>query len=136
MARPSYSPAVASPQSIVLPFLTGGALTAFVAKVGCIKFRMPQRGQILGLTLDVNQKGGTHATSTLTVKAGADALIGAAFDVAAIVAGTPVDKEGVALTAAAADVAQGTLISVDLGVTGGTSPTWADATLQIDYVPR
>jgi len=120
------------PQSIVLA-LTAANLEATVA--GTRKLRMPQRGKIIGATLNLGLKGGTHGTNTLDILSGATSLLAAAFDVAAAVAGTPIDKEGSDLAAAAADVAKDATISVAVAVSGGSSPTWGAATLQIDYVP-
>jgi hypothetical protein len=115
--------------------LAGAALTTFAAKTGFIQFRMPERGKIIGITLNVNQRGGSHVTSSLDVLAGATSVLTAAFDVDALTPGTPVDKEGTDLAAAAADVAKDTLIKVSTAESGGTTPTWADVTIQVDYVP-
>lgn len=135
MARPAYSLPMPRPQSVVLTALAGAALTTFAAKTAFLQFRMPQRGKIIGLTLNVNQRGGSHSNSSLDVLAGATSILAAAFDVDALTPGTPVDKEGAALAAAADDVAKDTLIKVSTAESGGTTPTWADVTLQIDYVP-
>lgn len=135
MARPAFSLPMPRPQSVVVTALVGAALTTFGAKTGFIQFRMPQRGRIIGATLNVNQRGGSHSASALDVLAGANSILAAAFDVDALTPGTPVDKEGSALTSYADDVAADTLIKVNTTETGGTSPTWADVTLQIDYVP-
>ncbi|MCL4764526.1 MAG: hypothetical protein KJ018_22560 [Burkholderiales bacterium] len=135
MARPAYSLAQPRPASLVVTALAGAALTAFADKTAFVQMVMPQKGKIIGITLNVNQKGGTHVTSTLDVLAGATSLLGAAFDVEALTAGTPVSKEGSDLSSAAASVAKDTLLKVTTVETGGTSPTWADVTLQIDYVP-
>lgn len=132
MARPGYNLGSERPQTLLL-HLTAANLEATVA--GTRKIRMPQRGKIIGMTLNLGLKGGTHGTNTLDVLSGATSLLGAAFDVAAAVAGTPIDKEGTDLAAAAAEVAKDATISVAVAVSGGSSPTWGCATLQIDYVP-
>lgn len=135
MARPEYSAGVrggAQVKSLVVNMLAGAALAAFTASTQ--KLRMPEKGKIIGITLNVGQKGGTHATSTVQVQNGATSLLAAAFDVAAAVAGTPIDKEGTDLSAAADSVAKDSELRIVVAVTGGTSPTWADVTVQIDYV--
>lgn len=135
MARPEYSAGVrggAQVKSLIVNMLAGAALAPFTASTQ--KLRMPEKGQIIGITLNVGQRGGTHATSTVQVQNGATALLAAAFDVAALTPGTPVDKEDAALAAAAASVAKDSELRIVVAVTGGTSPTWADVTVQIDYV--
>lgn len=123
---------------IVLTALAGAALTAFATKSGFVQFRAPRPMKIIAVTLNVNQRGGTHSTSTLDVLAGATSLLGAAFNVASLTPGTPVDKvDNVSgeLSAAAASVAAETLIKVSTTESGGTSPTWADVSVQIDWIP-
>lgn len=133
MARPSFAPGVGNVKTLNVSMLCGAALSAFTASTQ--KLRMPEKGQIIGITLNVGQRGGTHATSTVQVQNGGTSLLAAPFDVAALTPGTPVDKEDTALAAAAASVAKDAELRVVVAVTGGTSPTWADVTLQIDYVP-
>lgn len=137
MARTEYSLASGGPRTVVLTALAGAALTAFAAKTGFIQFRAPRKMQITAITLNVNQRGGTHSTSTLDVLAGATSLLASVFNVATLTPGTPVDKEdnAGALSAAAAAVAKDTLIRVSTAESGGTSPTWADVTVQIDFIP-
>lgn len=134
MSRPGLS--IGNPirtQTILLSALCGSALAAFTAATW--KFLMPQAGQVVGVTLNVNQRGGTHATSTIDVKAGANSLLAAVFDVAALTPATPVNKEGASLSASALSVAKDAAMSVVVAVAGGSSPTWADVTVQIDYIP-
>jgi hypothetical protein len=138
MARPSYSLGSKAGgggqvKSLVVSALCGSALAAFTAATW--KLRMPEKGQIVGVTLNVGQRGGTHSTSTVQVQNAGTSVLGAAFDVAALTPGTPVDKEGANLAAAAASVAKDAELRVIVAVSGGSSPTWADATVQIDYVP-
>lgn len=135
MARPGYSLGVkggSQVKTLNVSMLCGAALSAFTASTQ--KLRMPEKGKIIGITLNVGQRGGTHATSTVQVQNGATSLLAAAFDVAALTPGTPVDKEDTALAAAADSVAKDSELRVVVAVTGGTSPTWADVTVQIDYV--
>lgn len=134
MARPGFAAGIQTrPKTITFSILCGAALAPFTAAT--LKQRMPETGQIIGVTVNVGQRGGTHATSTVQVQSGATSLLATAFDVAALTPGTPVDKEGAALSAAAASVAKDAELRVVVAVAGGTSPTWADATVQIDYVP-
>jgi hypothetical protein len=133
MARPGASLQIQAPRTLNVSLLCGAALAPFTAAT--LKLRMPQTGQIIGITLNVGQRGGTHATSTVDVRNGATSLLGAVFDVAALTPATPVDKEGANLAAAAASVAKDATINVVVAVSGGSSPTWADVTLQIDYIP-
>jgi hypothetical protein len=136
MARPGFALGVKGgpqPKSLIISALTGAALAAFTAATW--KLRMPERGQIIGITLNVGQRGGTHATSTVQVQNAGTSLLAAAFDVAALTPATPVDKEGSALSAAALNVAKDSELRAIVAVAGGSSPTWADVTLQIDYIP-
>src|SRR5687767_6681124 len=104
MARPTYSQGMATVKSLTITVAQLGALVAFIA--GSLKFRMPEQGKIIGITMNAAAKGGTHVTSTIDVLEGATSLLTAVFDVAAHTAGTPVDKEGSALAAAADVVAK------------------------------
>lgn len=138
MARPGYSTAVkggATVKSITYTVAQLGALVAYAA--GSLKFRMPEKGQIIGVTANVAAGGGTHSTSTLDVSNAGTSLLVAPFDVAAMVAaaGTVVDKEGSALAAGAASVAKDAEIRLTAAESGGTSPTVRGLTVQIDYVP-
>lgn len=134
MARPGYNLGSARPQSLIVTLvslLSGGAFDD-----GDFKLRMPQRGKIIGVTLNVGARGGTHSTSTIDVTAGGDSILAAVFDVAALTPGTPVDKEVADLDATvAADVAKDTELAVTLVEDGGAGPTWGLGTIQIDYIP-
>lgn len=137
MSRPGYSLGAKAggggQVKTLLVTLTSFTLEAFAA--GTMAIKMPERGQIIGIDLSVGARGGTHSTSTLDVLAGATSLLAAVFDVAALTPLTAVAKEGTALAAGAADVAKDTEINITTAVSGGTSPTWARANVQIDYVP-
>lgn len=134
MARPGYSIGIPTrPQSLIASILCGAALAPFTAAT--LKLRMPQRGKVVGITLNVGQRGGTHGTSTVQVQNAGTSLLGAAFDVAALTPATPVDKEGSNLAAAADEILKDAELRIIVAVAGGSSPTWADATVQIDYVP-
>ena len=133
MARTKYSLGVGKgPKSLILT-LTANNLEAFIA--GTLQAQMPERGKVVGIYLNVGRRGGTHSTSTLDVLAGATSLLGALFDVAGLTPGTAVAKEGANLAAAAAAVAADTVLNFTTAVSGGSSPTWGAATIQVDYVP-
>jgi hypothetical protein len=133
MARPTYHVGVGTPQQVVLqlgPF----ALTAFAAIANFVKFPLVGKAQIIGMTLNVATRGGTHSASAVDVLVNGVSALVTPFDVDALTPGTPVDKEGTALSAAAANIPQGAIVSVSTTESGGSSPTWANATLTIDYM--
>ncbi len=134
MSRPGYAIGIGAGRVKTLTFsaLCGSALAAFTAATW--KLHAPEGEQVVGITLNVGQRGGTHATSTVDVKQGSTSFLGALFDVAALTPGTPVEKEGSNLTAAPT-FAKDAILSAVVAVSGGTTPTWADVTVQIDYVP-
>lgn len=137
MARPGYALGMQRPKSLNVA-LHGMGLIAFAALTR--KITMPERGKIIGITLNVSAKGGTHSTSSLdvlkaTVGGSPTSLLTAVFDVAALTAGTKVDKEGSAIAAAGDEVAKDQELRLVTAESGGTSPTWQGADVQIDYVP-
>jgi hypothetical protein len=132
-ARPVFNLGSQQPQSLVISILAAQALAAFADHT--LKFIMPCKAKILGMRLNVGLVGGTHVTSTLDVTKGGTTMLAAPFDVATAVAGTPIDKEIAALAANAAVVAANSELAVAIVEDGGTNPTWADVTLQIDYQP-
>jgi hypothetical protein len=113
--------------------LYGAVLAAYTA--GSAKLTMPERGKIVGITMNVGGKGGTHSTSTLDVLEGATSLLAALIDVAAATAGTPVQVEGSGLAAAADVVAKDAELVFTMAESGGSSPTAKLLTVQVDYVP-
>lgn len=135
MSRPAYSLGVGPGVKTLTVTLHGMGLIAFTALTR--KLQMPERGKIVGCHLNVAAKGGTFppGAATLDILDGATSILTATFDVEALVAGTPVDKEGSDLAAAADVVEKDAVLSIVTAVTGGTSPTWQGADLQIDYVP-
>lgn len=134
MARPGYSLGIgARPASLIVTLAHMGPLVAFAAHT--MKIRMPQRGQVIGMTLNVGTRGGTHVTSAVDVQKEGVTMLAATFDVDALTPGTPIDKEGAALAANAAEVAKDATISIVATESGGTTPTWGDAAVQIDYIP-
>lgn len=133
-ALPKYSKGIGGPKSLMFNLLAGSALAAFAAHT--LKFAMPERGKIIGVRFNAGLLGGTHSTSTLDVKAGSSSVLAAAFNVATAVAGTPIDKEVADLSATGlAAIEANTEMSIVTAESGGTNPTWADVTVQIEYVP-
>ncbi len=133
MARPAIGPGVkcSGLKTIVVSILAGQALAAFAAHT--IKLRMPETGRVRGATLNVGLRGGTHVTSALDIQDDGVSILAATFDVDALTPGTPVDKEGTDLVST--PVAKDSVLSIVTTEAGGTAPTWADATVQIDYEP-
>lgn len=136
MARPGYSTGMIQPYSLTGTALVGAALLAITSKTKFMQFRMPCKGKVIGITLNVNQAGGTIGAGTVVdVLAGATSLLTTPFAVDTLTPGTPVDKEGTNLSAAASSVAKDTIIGVSVTVVGGSSPTWADISFQLDFAP-
>ena len=131
MSRPGYSLGIGTrPQTLTICALVGAALTAFAAATAFVKLRIPQSGTIVGMTLNIG-RGGTHVGSALVVKNNGNTV--GTFDVDALTPGTPVDIEGSSLANVA--MVKDNLISCDTTESGGTSPTWNNVVLTIDYVP-
>ena len=132
MSRPGYSAGQGlRPQSIVIPILAGAALTAFANGKTYANILIPQSGKIIGVNFNVGGKGGTFSTGTVAVKNGANTVC--TLNAASAVAGTPTQVEGSSLSNTDL-VKDGTLTLVS-AESGGTSPTWQDVTIQIDYIP-
>lgn len=138
MARPGYGIGTKAGgggqvKTLTLTLAHMGPLVAFAAHT--MKIRMPETGKVIGMTLNVGTRGGTHVTSAVDVQKDGVTMLAAAFDIDALTPGTPIDKEGAALAANADSVAKDATVSFVATEAGGTSPTWGDATVQIDYVP-
>lgn len=132
MSRPGYSAGQGlRPQSIVIPMLAGAALTAFANAKTYANILLPQSGKIIGINFNVGGKGGTFSTGTIAVKIGA--LTVATLNAASAVAGTPVQVEGSSLSNT--DFAKDAVLTLLSAESGGTSPTWQDVTIQVDYIP-
>lgn len=136
MARPGYSTGVkggAQVKSLIVT-LHGMGLIAFTALTR--KIQMPESGKVIGVHLNVAAKGGTFPTTAAFVDVldGATSILATPFDVDLVTPGTPVDKEGTDIAAAGDVILKDAVVSITTAVTGGTSPTWAGADIQIDYV--
>lgn len=135
MARPSVQGSGVQIQSLIVSMLCGQALTAFADDSAIAKVFNPAKSKIVAITTSVLGKGGTFEGGTLDVKVGNNSLLTTPFDIAAIAAGTPVEKVGAALSSHAASVAQDAAIVLSTDVTNGSSPTWKGVTVQIDFIP-
>jgi len=137
MARPGYSLATKAggggQVKTLIVTLAGMTLEALVARTA--KIQMPETGKIIAITANVAAKGGTPGTDTLDVTAAATSLLAAVFNLNTIVAGTPVQKVSTDLSATADEVAKDTELRFTTAQSGGSSPTVALVTVQIDYVP-
>lgn len=133
MARPAYSTGMIQPVTFLFNLIPGTALVAPAASTQ--KMRIPANLKVIGVTANAGQKGGTFGTTAIDVQVGGVTILTTTIDAAAAVAGTPVDREGSGLAAGAASVAKDAILSVVVTTSGGTSPTWADVTVQIDAIP-
>ncbi len=121
------------PQTQTFCMVAGQALATFAAHT--LKFTIPFKCKVIGARLNVGLRGGTHVTSAVDIQKGGVSILAAAFDVDALTPGTPVDKEIADLAAGADPVAANAELSIVCTESGGTSPTWADVTVQVHYVP-
>lgn len=101
----------------VLTFHLSGQYTA--SKTGIVKFNAPFDLRILYVEVAIQAKGGTQGTSTVQVL-NAGTGVTNAMDIGTPAAGTVVEAT---LTAAQQSVAKDAALTVDLVITGGTSPT-------------
>lgn len=127
ITKQGVNTAVGKVLSLIFPLQ--GQFTASIT--GKLKFQAPQGMAILGVSAVARAKGGTQGTSTIDVLAAGTSVLTGAIDISGT-AGTIV--AGV-LTTAPTKVAKDTAIQVNLVVSGGSSPTLDDITLQIDYLP-
>ena len=90
-----------------------------------VKFTLPYKAQLLGVSATARASGGTSPTLTVDVMEGGVTVLSAPIS---ITAGTV--AEGTVTDAALADEA---LMTVNLAI-GGTSPTWDDITVTLTVV--
>ncbi len=112
------NPSPASAGYMVVPFHISGQYTATTA--GVVKFQLPFKAQVLGISATARASGGTSPTLTVDVKEAGTTILSAPVS---ITAGTV--AEGTVTDASLADESA---ITVDLTI-GGTSPTWNDITV-------
>lgn len=115
-ATKNYSEVVTGIQ--VVPFHISGQYTATTA--GVVKFQIPFKAQVLGVSATARASGGTSPTLTVDVKEAGTSILSSAIS---ITAGTV--AEGIVSDTSLADESA---ITVDLTI-GGTSPTWNDITV-------
>lgn len=118
--------------SLTLTALVGAALTAFADNAALAKLVAPCKMKIIGVSTSVGAVGGTHDTSELDIKVGGNSLLAAPFDVSTAAV---TSKEGSGLSTYADAVAKDAEIVVSLAEDSGSSPTWKDVVIQIDYIP-
>lgn len=125
------SPAMPSISTPVYPatFHLSGQYTASVA--GVASFRMPFNVRVLYVTMNVGAKGGTQGTSTLTCTNATNA-----FTNAVDLTGTAATLLEATLVSAYQSVAKDALVTCNLVISGGTSPTLNDITLVLWYQRR
>jgi hypothetical protein len=132
MSRPGYSAGQGlRPQSIVIPILAGAALTAFANAKTYANVLAVQSGKVIGVHFNIGGKGGTFSTGTVAVKNGSNTIC--TLNAASAVAGTPSEVEGSSLSNT--DFSKDSVFTLVSAESGGTSPTWQDVTIQIDYIP-
>lgn len=102
----------------VVPLQISKQYTATTANV--VKFQLPFKAEVLGVSATARASGGTSPTLTVDVKEGGTTILSSAISVTA---GTV--SEG---TVSDTSLADESTITVDLTI-GGTSPTWDDITV-------
>lgn len=119
-ATPNYS--VDKPVETV-PFFIAGQRTTTTAAV--VKFKLPFKAKLIGVTATARASGGTTPTLTVDLQMGGTTVLSAPIS---ITAGTV--AEGTITTATLTDEST---ITVDLAI-GGTNPTWDDITILVTLV--
>lgn len=112
----NYSEVVTGIQ--IVPFHISGQYTATTSNI--VKFRLPFKAQVLGVSATARASGGTSPTLTVDVKEDGSSILSSAISVTA---GTV--SEG---TVSDTSLADESIITIDLTI-GGSSPTWDDITV-------
>lgn len=107
----------------VVPFHISGQYTT--STTGVVKFLLPFKAKVIGVSASARASGGTAPTLTVDVLNGATSILSAPIS---ITAGTP--AEGTITTANQADEST---LNVNFAI-GGTSPTWNDITIILTLV--
>ena len=102
----------------IVPFHISGQYTATTASV--VKFTLPFKAEVLGVSATARASGGTSPTLTVNVKEAGTSILSSAIS---ITAGTV--SEG---TVSDSSLADESAITIDLTI-GGTTPTWNDITV-------
>lgn len=103
---------------VVVPFHISGQYIA--TTTGVVKFLLPFRAKVIGVSASARASGGTTPTLTVDVLNGATTMLAAPI---ALTAGTPAQG-----TVTVANHADESTINVNFAITG-TSPTWNDITV-------
>lgn len=119
-ATQNYS--VVEPVAVVPIFISGQRTTTTTS---VIKFALPYKAKLIGVSATARASGGTTPTLTVDVLKGGTTVLSAPI---AITAGTV--GEGTVSVSALADES---VITVDLTI-GGTNPTWDDITVLLTVV--
>lgn len=123
LAASPAMPSVATPVYPVLIHLSGQWTTSSAAVVN---FRMPYPAHVLYASVITQAKGGTQGTSTMTCKNASNAFTNA-MDISGT-AGTVVEAT---LVSAYQNIAKDTVVSCDLVISGGSSPTIDNITVTL-----
>lgn len=115
-ATPNYPEIINGIQ--IVPFHISGPSTT--TTIGVVKFQIPFKAQVLGISATARASGGTSPTLTVDVKEAGTSILSAPMS---ITAGTV--TEAVVSDNMLADEAA---ITVDITI-GGTSPIWNDITV-------
>lgn len=119
-ATPNYALSV---QPLLVPVTVSAQQTA--SKTALIKFKLPFKAKLVGVSATARASGGTSPTLTVDVQAGGTSVLSAPVSVTA---GTV--SEATVSTATLADEAT---VTVDIAI-GGTNPTWDDITVLLTLV--
>lgn len=120
-ATPNYSTAIGG--VVLIPLQLSGQVTATTTSV--VKFAMPFKAKIIGVSATARASGGTSPTLTVDLL---DDTVSALSAPLSITAGTVAEA-----TIANAAVADESIMSVNLAITG-TSPTWNDITILVTVI--
>lgn len=129
------APNVSSTITVIRPIaiLIAGQSGASAAAVATV--RMPQKCQVVAVSAIARAKGGTHGTTTLDAKNGSTSIVSAVLDLN-VAAGTRVDGTVVKNTGDLGSVFdKDDELVIDLVMSGGSSPTLDDITVQVDVAP-
>lgn len=117
-ATANYSEVVTGIQTI--PLQLSGQYTTTTAAV--VKFQLPFKAQVLGVSATARASGGTSPTLTVDVQEGGTTILSSPISITAATV-----AEG---TVSDSSLADESTITVDLAI-GGSSPTWDDITVLV-----
>ncbi|MFN8473758.1 MAG: hypothetical protein U0822_16330 [Anaerolineae bacterium] len=114
-------------------FCAGNAATS--ATNGLFKMKTPRRLTVVHVSVNATALGGSPTNANVTINDGATPVLS---NVAAVTtAGTPGEwkSKHVDGTNDAVDIAAGSTLAIDLGFSGGTSPTATNLTVTVWALP-